>query len=160
MSIVTTALSFINSPSILLTYVGYLVPQVFRVLGGVGRFIQSRSDNAYKLKMLKVNKDFKAFELYADDVKSARKLDDPYARQTRRIIGFSIIWPIMALFLLGAFLNVPFNIEYEYYQPGFLHIFPGHEVVKWAHLHGIVISRSLEYSLSTVLGLWFGVRRS
>jgi hypothetical protein len=88
----------------------------------------------------------------------ARRYENKGFQVTRRIIALSavgaiIVWPkVIAVF----WPEVPVTIGYTEWNPGFLFITEGKELVKWQALKGLVITPLDTHLLSAIVGLYFG----
>lgn len=88
----------------------------------------------------------------------ARRYENKGFQVTRRIIALSavgaiIVWPkVIAVF----WPEIPVTIGYTEWNPGFLFITEGKELVKWQALKGLVITPLDTHLLSAIVGLYFG----
>jgi len=88
----------------------------------------------------------------------ARRYENKGFQITRRIIALSavgaiIVWPkVIAVF----WPEIPVTIGYTEWNPGFLFITEGKELVKWQALKGLVITPLDTHLLSAIVGLYFG----
>ena len=91
-------------------------------------------------------------------INDARKYESKGFQVTRRIIAISavfaiIVWPkIVAVF----WPDIPVNIGYTEWNPGFLFFTEGKEAIKWQALTGLVITPLDTHLLSAIVGLYFG----
>jgi hypothetical protein len=88
----------------------------------------------------------------------ARRYENKGFQVTRRIIALSavgaiIIWPkIIAVF----WPEIPVTVGYTEWNPGFLFLTEGTELIKWQALQGLVITPLDTHLLSAIVGLYFG----
>lgn len=88
----------------------------------------------------------------------ARRYENKGFQITRRIIALSavfavIVWPkVVAVF----WPDVAVTVGYTQWNPGFLFITEGQEVVKWQALKGLVLTPLDTHLLSAIVGLYFG----
>ena len=88
----------------------------------------------------------------------ARRYENKGFQVTRRIIALSavgaiIIWPkIIAVF----WPEIPATVGYTEWNPGFLFLTEGKELIKWQALQGLVITPLDTHLLSAIVGLYFG----
>jgi hypothetical protein len=88
----------------------------------------------------------------------ARRYENRGFQITRRIIALSavgaiIIWPkIIAVF----WPEIPVTVGYTEWNPGFLFLTEGKELIKWQALQGLVITPLDTHLLSAIVGLYFG----
>jgi hypothetical protein len=88
----------------------------------------------------------------------ARRYENKGFQVTRRVIALSavgaiIVWPkVIAVF----WPEIPVTIGYTEWNPGFLFITEGKELVKWQSLKGLVITPLDTHLLSAIVGLYFG----
>jgi|TARA_R110000803_G_scaffold159001_1_gene223212 hypothetical protein len=88
----------------------------------------------------------------------ARRYENKGFQVTRRIIALSavgaiIIWPkIIAVF----WPEIPVTVGYTEWNPGFLFLTEGKELIKWQALQGLVITPLDTHLLSAIVGLYFG----
>mgnify|MGYP003641144475 FL=1 len=88
----------------------------------------------------------------------ARRYENKGFQVTRRIIALSavgaiIIWPkIIAVF----WPEIPVTVGYTEWNPGFLFLTEGTELIKWQALKGLVITPLDTHLLSAIVGLYFG----
>ena len=88
----------------------------------------------------------------------ARRYENRGFQITRRIIALSavgaiIIWPkIIAVF----WPEIPVTVGYTEWNPGFLFLTEGTELIKWQALKGLVITPLDTHLLSAIVGLYFG----
>lgn len=91
-------------------------------------------------------------------INDARKYESKGFQVTRRIIAISavfaiIVWPkIVSVF----WPEIPVNIGYTEWNPGFLFFTEGKEAIKWQALTGLVITPLDTHLLSAIVGLYFG----
>ena len=88
----------------------------------------------------------------------ARKYENKGFQITRRVIAISsvlavIVWPKVVPVLWP---NIPVNIGYTEWNPGFLFFTEGAEAVKWKALEGLVITPLDTHLLCAIIGLYFG----
>jgi hypothetical protein len=88
----------------------------------------------------------------------ARKYENKGFQITRRIIAVSavmavIVWPKIVPVLWP---DIPVNVGYTEWNPGFLFFTEGTEAVKWQALKGLVITPLDTHLLSAIIGLYFG----
>ena len=88
----------------------------------------------------------------------ARKYENKGFQITRRIIAVSavmavIVWPKIVPVLWP---DIPVNVGYTEWNPGFLFFTEGTEAVKWQALKGLVITPLDPHLLSAIIGLYFG----
>ena len=88
----------------------------------------------------------------------ARKYENKGFQITRRVIVISsvlavIVWPKVVPVLWP---NIPVNIGYTEWNPGFLFFTEGAEAVKWKALEGLVITPLDTHLLCAIIGLYFG----
>ena len=88
----------------------------------------------------------------------ARKYENKGFQITRRIIAVSavmavIVWPKIVPVLWP---DIPVNVGYTEWTPGFLFFTEGPEAVKWQALKGLVITPLDTHLLSAIIGLYFG----
>lgn len=88
----------------------------------------------------------------------ARRYENKGFQVTRRIIALSavgaiIVWPkIIAVF----WPEIPVTVGYTEWNPGFLFLTEGKELIKWQALQGLVITPLDTHLLSAIVGLYFG----
>ena len=89
----------------------------------------------------------------------ARKYENKGFQITRRVIAVSavaavIVWPkIVPVF----WPEIPVNVGYTEWNPGFWFFTEGTEAVKWQALKGLVMTPLDTHLLSAIIGLYFGV---
>tara|TARA_R110002020_G_scaffold33980_4_gene103160 strand:- start:7132 stop:7572 length:441 start_codon:yes stop_codon:yes gene_type:complete len=88
----------------------------------------------------------------------ARKYENKGFQITRRIIAVSavmavIVWPKIVPVIWP---DIPVNVGYTEWNPGFLFFTEGTEAVKWQALKGLVITPLDTHLLSAIIGLYFG----
>ena len=88
----------------------------------------------------------------------ARKYENKGFQITRRIIAVSavmavIVWPKIVPVLWP---DIPVNVGYTEWNPGFLFFTEGTEAIKWQALKGLVITPLDTHLLSAIIGLYFG----
>jgi len=88
----------------------------------------------------------------------ARRYENKGFQITRRIIALSavaaiIVWPkVVAVF----WPDVAVTVGYTQWNPGFLFLTEGQEVVKWEALKGLVLTPLDTHLLSAIIGMYFG----
>ena len=88
----------------------------------------------------------------------ARRYENKGFQITRRIIALAavasiIVWPkVVAVF----WPDVAVTVGYTQWNPGFLFLTEGQEVVKWEALKGLVLTPLDTHLLSAIIGMYFG----
>jgi hypothetical protein len=88
----------------------------------------------------------------------ARRYENKGFQITRRIIALSavaaiIIWPkIVSVF----WPDIQVTVGYTQWNPGFLFLTEGQEIIKWQAFKGLVITPLDTHLLSAIVGMYFG----
>lgn len=88
----------------------------------------------------------------------ARRYENKGFQITRRIIALSavaaiIIWPkIVSVF----WPDIEVTVGYTQWNPGFLFLTEGQEIIKWQAFKGLVITPLDTHLLSAIVGMYFG----
>lgn len=124
------------------------------VLGGVLQVFS----NMQKAKEQKDMATLQALNAKARIVESAREYKNKGFQFTRRIIALSavmaiIVWPkLVAVF----WPEISTTVSWTEFNPGFLFLTEGRDVIEWKQLKGLVITPLDTHLVASIIGLYFG----
>ncbi len=90
--------------------------------------------------------------------KAARDHDDPGYQWTRRIIAIVSVLSIIALPLIGGFIDptIPVTHSWEETKNGFLFFTNPTTVTHWGTGYGMILAPFHTHTVSAIIGMYFG----
>lgn len=98
----------------------------------------------------------------AEAIQQAREYKGPGVNFTRRTIAIMIVFAVIFLPKIAAVLaawtgiDLPVLVGYTQFNPGFLFLTEGHEVIKWQPSSGLVWTPLDTHACMAVIGFYFG----
>ena len=96
----------------------------------------------------------------ADITNTAREFGtkNPKFEFTRRCIALMATFSIIVLPKIAAlmFPHVPITVGYTEFNPGFLFLTEGHDVITWQKVTGFALTPLDTHTMAAIIGLYFG----
>jgi hypothetical protein len=125
------------------------------VLGGVLSIMAQKSkDKADQQNMLMQRAKFQS-----EQFDKARAVDDPFTKNTRRVIAIVAVFAILVIPKLAPFIDpsMPIYVGYtETVSHGFWIFASDIDMTQWKPMTGLVITPLDTHVVSSIIGLYFG----